>query len=59
LLDYAVLLECLAGPDGVPAPLFPMSVQECLDAFDLDNDGDVDIEDVSGFCNWFTGAPAE
>jgi hypothetical protein len=45
LRDYATLRDCLSGPDSGPP------TQECQCA-DLDEDGDVDLEDFAGFQLW-------
>jgi hypothetical protein len=47
--DFAVLIECLAGPDIGPSAPPPWTVEECLDAFDLDEDGDIDLRDFAEF----------
>lgn len=47
--DFAVLVECLAGPDAVPLPPPPFSLEECLDAFDFGEDGDIDLRDFAEF----------
>lgn len=44
-VDADALLSCLAGPDNVPNG----DAQACLDAFDSDLDGDVDIDDAAVF----------
>jgi cytochrome c peroxidase len=36
---------CFFGPGQTPAPAAPLSATECLDAFDEDADGDVDMHD--------------
>ncbi len=46
--DFAILADCLAGPDVVPAP-------GCESA-DLLADGDADIADVAEFQHLFTGS---
>ncbi|MBU0618167.1 MAG: hypothetical protein KKI02_10655, partial [Planctomycetes bacterium] len=47
--DFAVLVESLAGPDTVPSPPPPWSVEECLAVFDFDEDGDIDLRDFADF----------
>ncbi|MCH8253297.1 MAG: PKD domain-containing protein, partial [Planctomycetes bacterium] len=49
--DYGLFAICfeLSGP-GMPPPF-----GECLDAFDRDFDGDVDLSDFAGFESAFTG----
>lgn len=49
LADYAVLADCLNGPDLSPTPTPPATTQDCLDAFDADADLDVDFEDAAQF----------
>jgi len=49
LSDYAVLANCLNGPDLSPAPTPPTTAQDCLDTFDADADLDVDFEDAGQF----------
>ncbi|MFQ5463320.1 MAG: M4 family metallopeptidase [Phycisphaerae bacterium] len=53
--DYAVLADCLSGPGAAPAPPSPTSATFCLDVFDSDGDGDVDLADVEAFQAAFTG----
>ncbi len=47
--DYVVFSECLAGPGAMPAPFPPVTVSDCLDAFDFNGDGDVDLDDFAAF----------
>jgi hypothetical protein len=47
--DFVVLVECLAGPDAIPSPPPPMTVEECLEVFDFDEDGDIDLRDFADF----------
>lgn len=49
LSDYAVLADCLNGPDGSPTPTPPTTAQDCLDTFDADADLDVDLGDAGQF----------
>jgi len=42
LADFDYFADCMLGP-GVPPN------QDCLDAFDVDSDGDVDLRDLGGF----------
>ena len=53
--DYAVFPECLFGPGVAPAPVPPATAGDCLDAFDFDGDGDVDLQDFGRFGQAFTG----
>lgn len=41
----ADLEDCMFGPDAAPAPTAPITAQQCLDAYDFDADGDVDLID--------------
>ncbi len=41
--DFAILADCFSGPNRVPAQT------SCLDVFDYDDDGDVDLLDFSRF----------
>ena|GEM_PF-2938904 len=47
--DFAVFIDCLAGPDETPSPTPPVSPNDCLDAFDFDEDGDVDLLNFADF----------
>lgn len=46
LVDYASLPDCMYGPERSPNPIPPTTSQDCLGAFDFDEDGDVDLYDV-------------
>ena len=46
LSDYASLPDCMHGPERLPNPILPTTAQDCLRAFDFDEDGDVDLYDV-------------
>jgi hypothetical protein len=55
--DWTALAECMAGPEVLPEPDDPeitTCVVECLNAFDFDVDGDVDIVDVGVFTQLFS-----
>ena len=52
-MDWTDFIECVGGPEVAPNPLFSRCVQTCLDAFDFDLDGDVDMEDAAAFGNAF------
>lgn len=56
LSDWAALAECVFGPDAAPAPDPPITRPECLHAFDLDGDSDVDLGDVGALQSAFTGS---
>ena len=50
--DYRALAACLGGPDLIPDPDDPEVTTcevECLNAFDFDDDRDVDLRDFAGF----------
>lgn len=53
LHDYRGLPYCLAGPSETPHPPSPECVSPCLDGFDFDFDGDVDLSDVSELWSTF------
>jgi len=53
--DYAVFADCLGGPGAAPAPTPPITVNECLGAFDFEADGDVDLIDFAEVQEAFTG----
>jgi hypothetical protein len=46
LAEFAVLQDCMAGPDTPPAPAPPLTSQDCI-PFDMDQDGDVDLHDYA------------
>ena len=47
--DHAGFADCLSGPGLAPVPVSPKCVGLCLDAFDFDTDGDVDLTDWGRF----------
>ncbi len=47
--DYAVLAQCLFGPDDLPSPPGGATAAMCLNVFDTSADRDVDLEDVRTF----------
>lgn len=53
--DWARFHDCLAGPDRDPHPAPPFTTELCLCLFDLDEDGDVDLEDAGLFAKRFNG----
>ncbi len=53
MVDYVSFADCAAGPDVLPDPLQPITPQQCLDAFDFDNDNDVDLHDYGVFADIF------
>jgi len=54
--DHIGLSDCMAGPGVPPAPSVPECAQVCLQAFDTDLDGDVDLADFAWFQEVFTGS---
>ncbi|MCA9245232.1 MAG: right-handed parallel beta-helix repeat-containing protein, partial [Phycisphaerales bacterium] len=46
--ELGALAVCMGGPDRSPVAAPPYSLAECLAAFDLDSDGDIDARDVAG-----------
>ncbi|MCP4245674.1 MAG: hypothetical protein GY778_01365 [bacterium] len=53
LEDHTPFVACLAGPDTAPSPLPPITTQDCLDVFDMDRDGDVDLTDFGAMQSAF------
>ncbi|MCP4248610.1 MAG: hypothetical protein GY778_16305, partial [bacterium] len=51
--DYPAFADCMAGPDAAPSPTVAACVDACLNAFDTDDDGDVDLDDFSEFQSIF------
>lgn len=50
LADYEFLSDCVSGPDAAPAPTTTgASADQCLIAFDTDDDQDVDLSDYTTF----------
>ncbi len=49
LTDWRALVDCLAGPGAPPDPFVSECAFMCLDAFDVDGSGTVDLKDVAGF----------
>ena len=47
--DWMSLAACLSGPNRSPAPVPPNLASDCLDALDVDADGDVDLADFAVF----------
>ena len=41
--------ECMVGPDVPPTPSLPQTAAECIQAFDSDGDGDIDVVAASVF----------
>ncbi|MEE9297109.1 MAG: endonuclease/exonuclease/phosphatase family protein [Phycisphaerae bacterium] len=55
LWDFTVFTDCVGGPDSPPLPTSPACLHLCLDRFDLDADGDVDLHDLALLLQLFTG----
>jgi hypothetical protein len=55
LADYAALADCWAGPGTTPDPAAAGCAPTCLQAFDADDDNDVDIADFTVFQRAFGG----
>ncbi|MCP4251746.1 MAG: hypothetical protein GY778_32340 [bacterium] len=54
--DYTICADCLAGPGNPPSPSLPgVTAQDCLDAFDYEPDGDVDLANFAYLAAAFTG----
>ena len=53
--DWKEMRNCLDGPDLTPGPGVVLSADGCLCIFDLDEDGDVDLQDASRFQQRFSG----
>lgn len=47
--DFVRLPECVGGPGEAPAPVAPVTSQNCLNWFDFDQDEDVDLADYAAF----------
>jgi hypothetical protein len=47
--DLTDFSACLSGPHALPSPPAPRSAQDCLNECDMDDDGDVDLEDYAAF----------
>ena len=54
--DYASFEDCMAGVDTPPDPSGSTTVQTCLEVFDFDADGDLDLRDLAALQTAFTGA---
>lgn len=53
--DWVRFRDCLDGPDRDPVPTTPFTASQCLCVFDMDEDGDVDLEDAGLFSRRFNG----
>ena len=55
--DYVGFAECMGGPEEPPVPPLDACVTMCLEAFDEDDDGDVDLRDFMAFEAALTAGP--
>ncbi len=55
LLDVAGFFTCENGPGNAPDVTPPLTVEACLDAFDIDGDGDVDYANFGDLQRVYTG----
>ena len=53
LVDYRFHVECLAGPNLAVEAAKPWCINACLQGFDADGDGDVDLKDTGAFVRMF------
>ncbi|HNO78579.1 MAG TPA: hypothetical protein PKN33_11015 [Phycisphaerae bacterium] len=54
--DFEHYADCLDGPDATPTPDLPDATDaDCIQAFDQDDDNDVDLADFASFQAAFTG----
>ena len=49
LTDWRALIDCLAGPGVPPDPFVSECAFMCVNAFDADGSGTVDLKDAAGF----------
>ncbi len=49
IIDFGYLADCQAGPDVAPSPASGSCANMCLQAFDADEDGDIDLHDFASF----------
>ncbi len=49
LTDWRALVDCLSGPGSSPGPVVSECAPMCLDAFDVDGNGTIDLKDAAGF----------
>ena len=52
--DHEFFVDCLAGPNVPPTPTDAECINLCLEAFDDDTDGDVDLADSAAFTRRFS-----
>lgn len=55
LVDFSAFADCMAAPGTTPDPQSVECAQACLDAFDSDEDADVDLADFAALQQAFTG----
>ena len=56
VLDYATFYDCMNGPMAPPMPTPPRTVEDCLGAFDFDDDENVDMVDFWVWAEAFLGS---
>ncbi|MCP4589133.1 MAG: endonuclease/exonuclease/phosphatase family protein [bacterium] len=56
LADWPGFVECLDGPQTPPSPPLPLNTAQCLQAFDFDDDSDVDATDFGAFQSLLGGS---
>lgn len=54
LEDARILAACMTGPNAPPSPEFPTTRNQCLAAFNDDEDADVDLADWARFQNHYS-----
>ncbi|MCP4246428.1 MAG: zinc metalloprotease [bacterium] len=54
--SYTDFLDCYEGPRNRPAPTPPFTLEDCLNTFDAQSDGDVDLFDFGDFSVNYTGS---
>jgi len=53
--DYVAFSTCMDGPGIPPDPPDPFTEEQCLEAFDSEVDGDIDLADFAWFTTVFEG----
>ena len=51
--DWPFFADCIGGPDRGPVPAKALCGSFCLEAFDVDQDSDIDLRDYAAFSNTF------
>ncbi|MCH7872744.1 MAG: EF-hand domain-containing protein [Planctomycetes bacterium] len=52
--DWPGFVDCMAGPSTPPDPQSPDCIQACLDAFDFNGDGVIDLKDAASLEHVFS-----